>query len=87
VPPNKQKVQGPDGKMHDAESVGFQTGGEYWNEYLLDDGTLIRMKPVVADFLKLDGFFDQEGNPLYVVKAQNVIVVNAPEDKRKRPQS
>jgi hypothetical protein len=87
VPPKRPQVKGPDGKMHDAESIGFQVGGEHWNEYVLDDGTLVRLKPVALDFLRVEGLYDQEGNPLYLTKSQNVVVVNAPEKLRKGQQS
>ena len=87
VPPNKRKIPGQDGQLHDAVPVGFQNpSGEYWNEYVLDDGTLVRLKPVVAEVLRIEGKYDPEGNPLYAVKTQNVVVIDAPEKIRKRPQ-
>lgn len=87
VPQDKRKIPGPKGGLIDATPVSFQVGGEFWNEYVLEDGTLVRLKPVVAEFLKVDGMYDPEGNPFYVVKAQNVVVVTAPEEIRKRPKS
>ena len=41
----KRRVTGPDGQLTDATEVGFRTHGEHWNEYLLDDGTVIRLPP------------------------------------------
>jgi hypothetical protein len=86
VPQDKRKVPGQDGQLHDGKVVGFQVGAEYFNEYVLDDGTLIRMKPVLAEVVRMDGMYDPEGNPMYLVKTQNVVVVDAPEKIRKRPQ-
>ena len=57
--------------------MSFQTGAEHWNEYLLTDGSVIRLKTVVTDILKVVGKFDAEGNPVYVVKAANVVAVSA----------
>lgn len=76
----KRKVPGPDGQMHDGTELGFRSTGEYWNEYLLDDGSVVRLKPVVTGIIRLDGLYDDEGNPLYAVKANNIVVVSAPDE-------
>jgi hypothetical protein len=68
----------------DATPIGFQVGGEHWNEYVLDDGSLLRTKPVMVEILRVDGIYDGEGNPVYVTKMQNVIAVDAPENLRKK---
>ena len=83
MPQEKRKIPGPDGRMVDATPVGFQVGGEYFNEYMLDDGTLIRFKPVMTEILRIDGMYDNEGNPVYVTKAQNVVAVDAPDELRR----
>lgn len=76
----KRKVPGPDGQMHDATELGYRSSGEYWNEYLLDDGTIIRLKPVVTGVMRFDGQYDAEGNPLYALKSNNIMVVSAPDE-------
>lgn len=73
-----QKFKGPDGKDHDATPVGFQNAREYWNEYLLDDGTIIRLKLVATEVLRIEDMRDANGAPVYVVKSTNVLVANAP---------
>ncbi len=65
--------------------VGFRTAGEHWNEYLLDDGTVIRVKLIATEILRVDGQYDQRGEPVYVVASTNVTAVSAPQDKRKEP--
>ncbi len=60
--------------------MGFQTGAEHWNEYLLDDGTLVRIKLVATEILRVDGHYDAEGNPLYILNSTNVMTAIAPED-------
>jgi hypothetical protein len=37
--------------------------------------------------LRVDGIYDGEGNPVYVSRTQNVVVVNAPEALKRRPKS
>ena len=63
--------------------VGYRTGGEYWNEYLLDDGTVVRIKLIATAMLRVDGEQDNMGNPRYVVAHTNVTAVSVPDDKRK----
>ena len=70
----------------DATEMGFQTGGEHWNEYLVQDGSVIRLKPVVTEILRIDGEYDPEGNPVYVVKSASVVPVLASDKARKPPE-
>lgn len=83
MPQNKRKVIGPDGSEVEATVLPYQVGGEHWNEYLIDDGTVIRLKPVVTDVMRLDGHYDLQGNPMYLVQSTNVVSVNAPDSLRK----
>lgn len=47
--------------------------GEDWNEYELEDGSVIRTKTVITKVLRLDGYFDPYGNPVYVVQSQMIV--------------
>lgn len=76
----KRKIPGPDGNLVEATEVGFRSSGEHWNEYLLDDGTVVRIKLVATSAHRVDGMFDQDGNPVYVVQSQNVLNVSSPEN-------
>ncbi len=79
----KKKIPLPDGTFIDATVVPFRGDVEHWNEYLLDDGTVIRLKPVVTEIARIDGQYDAEGNPAYVINSTNVTYVSAPEDLKK----
>lgn len=85
MPERKKKVPNPlsPGEMADGTELTFQSGGEHWNEYLVDDGTVIRIKLVVTDVVRVDDAFDQEGNPVYVVASTNILTVSAPDDLKK----
>jgi hypothetical protein len=67
----------------DAIEMPFQNVAEHWNEYLLQDGSVLRLKSVVTDVLKLDGKYDAEGNPIYVLKSAQVVSVSPSERARK----
>lgn len=76
------------GNEFDAIILPFQTGVEHWNEYLVDDGSVIRIKLVVTEVLKLDGQYDPiTGDPIYIAKSQNIINVSSPENLKKGPKN
>jgi hypothetical protein len=62
----------------------FQTGGEHWNEYLVDDGTVLRVKQVATEVIRVDGYYDQEGNPMYLLNSTNVMVASSPDDLKRK---
>lgn len=64
----------------------FQNVAEHWNEYLLNDGSVVRLKSVVTEILRVVDKYDNEGNPLYMVKAAQVVSVS-PSDRAKRPRT
>ena len=83
MPQRKRRITLPDGREAEAVVMPFQTGGEHWNEYLLDDGSVIRIKLVVTEILRAEGEYDPQGNPGYLVTSTNVTVVSAPDDLKK----
>ncbi len=72
------------GSNVDGLSVEFKTISETWSEYALEDGSTVRVKPVVAEFVRLPQQYDPEGNPMYVARIQNVLVPTTPERLRKK---
>lgn len=58
----------------------FQTQTENFNEYLVEDGTVIHIKLVVAEVLRVDGMFDEQGNPIYVLNSTNVVSISPPDE-------
>jgi hypothetical protein len=73
------------GEEVEATPVEINQAGEQWNQYLLDDGTMIKMKLVATKVLRVDNKYDKEGNPVYFVQSTNVISVAAPDNLRKNP--
>lgn len=72
------------GRQVQATPVDINQSGEKWNEYLLEDGTVLKMKLVLKKVFKVDGEFDEEGNPVYVMQSTNVTSVSAPGDIKKK---
>jgi hypothetical protein len=81
MPAKKRKVN-VNGQMVEATVMPFQVGGEHWNEYLIDDGTVARIKLVATEVLRVDGQYDQQGNPLYLIATTNVTTVSSPDNLR-----
>ena len=74
---NKQtQIIGPDGKMHDVTVIGVSEATEHWSNYTLADGTKIRAKLVVLDFMRYEHLTNPDGSPLYAMKSQNVLAVD-----------
>ena len=73
------------GREVDATEVEFQTRKEDWNEYQLMDGSVIKMKLVVSTIFRVDGMYDNEGNPVYQIKSTNVSFVKSPDALKKKP--
>lgn len=78
------KVKLPDGREVDAVELGFQTGGEHWNEYVLDDGSVVKIKLVVTNVVRIEGEYDPTGAPVYLAQSTNVMAVSPPDSLRKK---
>lgn len=74
------------GQWVEAVAVPVRSSQEHWNEYLLDDETVLRMKLVVTDVYRIEGLYDNEGNPIYHIKSGNVASA-IPTEKLKKPPS
>lgn len=72
------------GEEVDATPIDVNQTNEYWNQYLLDDGTVIKMKLVATKILRIDNKYDKEGNPVYFVQSTNVLSVNASDSLKRK---
>ncbi len=66
-----------------AVPVDVNQTSERWNEYFLEDGTVLKMKLVLKKVYRVDGEFDAEGNPVYVMQSTNVTTVSSPGNIKK----
>lgn len=59
---------------------------ERWSEITLEDGSVLRAKPIVVRIFRTDQF-DNEGNPMYeAVLGAHWVLVSASEDLKARKQ-
>ncbi len=75
------KIQGKD---YEGIVVPVNESIERWTDVKLEDGTEIRLKPVITDVVRVPGLFDADDQPTYLVKSTNVMTVAAPESLAKR---
>lgn len=81
--PHKTKILF-NGQQVDASLVPVRSSQEPWSEYILDDGTLIRLRSVVTEVYRIDNMYDPEGNPVYQVKSSNVASAIPSEDSKRK---
>ena len=68
-----------------AKEVDFTEEKEYWNEYLLADGTTLKVKLVLRGVKRLEKY-EPDGTPIYVINSINVVrAVNVPDDIKAKP--
>lgn len=68
-----------------AEEVEFEVpDGEKWNKYILHDGTELKLKAVVAEILRVEGQYNQNGDPVYTVNASLILNSNSPENLKRK---
>jgi hypothetical protein len=68
----------------EATPVSVNQASEYFNQYFLEDGTVLRMKLVATKIFRVDDRFDAEGNPVYFVQSTNVLSADAPSHLKKK---
>ena len=72
------------GQQLEAEPVKVTQSTERWNEYQLDDGTVLKLKLLLADVHRVEGRYDAEGNPMYAIHSTNIICADAPRRLRRQ---
>jgi hypothetical protein len=51
---------------------------------MLDDGSVVKIKLVVTNVVRLEGEYDPNGLPVYLAQSTNVMAVSAPDNLRKK---
>jgi hypothetical protein len=75
------------GREVDGAEVSVEESQEKFNQYVLEDGTVLKLKTVLVSIVRIDGQYDSDGNPAYVVKTAPVVgIVSAPETLRRKLQ-
>ncbi len=78
----KTKMQMPDGTMAEAEELELEIVSEPWCVYKLEDGTTLRVRPLVNKVLRLD-MHNPDGDPVYQVMNQLQVRAQVPKSLKK----
>lgn len=78
----KVELPGVEGLV-DAIEVAVEQSTERWSDITLADGTTIRMKPVVLSAVRILDRYDQDGNPIYQLKANQVMTAESPAELKR----
>jgi hypothetical protein len=89
MPEKKVKIPFPTpaSPLVEGVEVGVKESTERWTDVTLEDGSVLRLKTSVLGAVRITGQFDPEGNPMYAVKAGQVLVVASTPDTLRRPHS
>jgi hypothetical protein len=72
------------GARAQALQLDFTTVAEPWAEYELEDGTQIRIKPVLAQIFRVIDQFQPNGDPVYGLQIGTLPVFTIPPDLVRR---
>ncbi len=81
----KLKVRLPNGREIEAMDVDFETIKEDWNEYKLEDGTVLKFKTIVSSIIRTADYDPMTGDPVYHVRSTNILRVKVPEEMKRLP--
>jgi len=56
-------------RLVDAVPVDFSADAEPWEQFTLEDGTVIKLRATPQGIMRLEGEFDASGSPIYLVTA------------------
>ena len=79
------KVRLPNGREVEAMGVDFETVKEDWNEYKLEDGTVLKFKTVVSSIIRTEDYDPMTGDPVYHIRSTNILRANVPEEMKRLP--
>jgi len=63
--------------------VDFETMREDWNEYKLEDGTILKFKTIVSNIIRTEEYDPMTGDPVYHVRSTNILRVKVPEELKR----
>ena len=77
----------PTSPLRDGIEVGVKESTERWSEVTLEDGSVLRLRPSVLAAIRIEGEFDPEGNPMYALRAGQVMIISSAPENLRKPKS
>lgn len=66
-----------------AKQVKIRQSSELWSEYRLENGSIVKVRPVVSDVFHIKGHFTPDGEPLYLIRGGMTVTTTSPPRLRK----
>ena len=67
-----------EGRPCEGTTVEVEQSIGRWSVVTLTDGSVIKIQAVVTEVIMLDGKFDPDGQPIYMVRSHNSLSVVSP---------
>lgn len=80
----KVTVKDQSGRDITGTNVEIKDSKDTYGRLELDDGTVMAIRPVIMQVVRADGQWDNEGNPMYIIKSQMVAAIIEVSDEFKR---
>lgn len=81
----RAKIPLPQGGFVEGMEVDVEESTDRWSDVKLEDGTILRVKPVVLSAIRVDNAFDPAGNPQYAIKSNAVVsIVSTPDNLHRK---
>ena len=74
----------PSGTPVEATVIDIVESTERFSEIRLVDGTVLKTKLIAVEVVRFNDRWDQEGNPVYQVKSQNLVTTSKVPEQLKR---
>jgi len=58
---------------------------ERWTELRLEDGSVLRVKPIITTVIRIDGQYDPQGNPMYAIQGGQAMTIGSVPDHLRQP--
>lgn len=81
---HKKTIKLPTGETVVCSIVDILESIERSNEVRLSDGTILKVKIVTTEVSRVDDRWDEDGNPMYAIKSQNIVTVFETQESLKR---
>lgn len=67
-----------------ATPVDITKTEDAWSKYTLEDGSVLSVKPVIAEVRRVKGGYNENGDPLYMISTTLVVRTSAPEKLKQK---
>lgn len=61
----------------DGTEVPVTESVERWTELKLEDGAVLRVKPIIMSVVRMEGKYDPQGNPMYAIQGGHAMVIGS----------